>query len=74
MTDSSSHAATYGPKEWLYILLGPGLLLMALAAPFFGPFNARFGFGILLWMVWWWISAVVDIKLTCLVHCCPAKG
>lgn len=52
MTDSSSHAATYGPKEWLYILLGPGLLLMALAAPFFGPFNARFGFGILLWMVW----------------------
>lgn len=67
MTDSSSSAPTYGFKEWIYILMGPGLLLLALSLPFFGPFNARFGFGILLWMMWWWISAVVDIKITCLV-------
>jgi len=25
------------------------------------------GFGILFWMVWWWITTAVDIKLTCLV-------
>ena len=35
--------------------------------PLFGPVEARFGFGILFWMVWWWISAIVDIKVTCLV-------
>lgn len=52
--------------KWLLLFLGgPALLLVAL--PCFGPLNARFAFGILFWMVWWWVTTVVDIKLTCLV-------
>lgn len=54
-------------RRILLILSGPALLLLALCLPCFGPFNARFGFGILFWMVWWWITTAVDIKLTCLV-------
>lgn len=54
--------------KWLLLFLGgPALLLVALALPCFGPLNARFAFGILFWMVWWWVTTVVDIKLTCLV-------
>ena len=54
-------------KRLLLFLGGPALLLVALALPCFGPLNARFAFGILFWMVWWWVTTVVDIKLTCLV-------
>lgn len=54
-------------RRILLILLGPALLGLALCLPIFGPINARFGFGILFWMVCWWITTVVDIKLTCLV-------
>lgn len=54
-------------RRAILILSGPALLLAALCMPCFGPINARFGFGILFWMVWWWITPVVDIKLTCLV-------
>lgn len=54
--------------KWLLLFFGgPALLLVALALPCFGPLNARFAFGILFWMVWWWVTTVVDIKLTCLV-------
>ncbi|MTI84478.1 MAG: SLC13 family permease [Firmicutes bacterium] len=51
----------------LKILVGPLLLVVALMLPIFGPMEARLGFGIMFWMVYWWITAVVDIKLTCLV-------
>ena len=61
MSESSSSS------RLLYLLGGPALLLLALALPIFGPIESRFGFGILFWMVWWWITCVVDIKLTCLV-------
>lgn len=54
-------------RRLLLILSGPALLLITLCFPCFGPINARFGFGILFWMVWWWITTAVDIKLTCLV-------
>ena len=61
MSESSSSS------RLLHLLGGPALLLLALALPIFGPIESRFGFGILFWMVWWWITCVVDIKLTCLV-------
>lgn len=60
-------AGVYSIKDWLLIALGPALLLLCVSLPVFGPLNARFGFGILFWMVCWWITAVVDIKITCLV-------
>jgi len=53
--------------NWLYLLAGPGIFLITLALPIFGPLSARFGFGILFWMVYWWVTPVVDIKVTCLV-------
>lgn len=61
MSESSSSS------RLLYLLGGPALLLLALALPIFGSIESRFGFGILFWMVFWWITCVVDIKLTCLV-------
>lgn len=57
----------YTPKQWGYILIGPALLLLAICIPQFGTIESRFGFGILLWMVWWWITAIIDIKVTCLI-------
>jgi len=53
--------------SWLHLLAGPGIFLITLALPIFGPLNARFGFGILFWMVYWWVTTPVDIKITCLV-------
>lgn len=53
--------------RWLHTLAGPALLLITLALPFFGALNARFGFGIMFWMIYWWITTPVDIKITCLV-------
>lgn len=55
-----------GKKIFLF-LLGPILLGITLMMPMFGDINARFGFGILFWMIAWWVTTVVDIKLTCLV-------
>lgn len=51
----------------LYILLGPLIFLATLYIPIFGPLEARIGFGILFWMVFWWVTVAVDIKITCLV-------
>lgn len=48
-------------------LMGPVVFLVALALPFLGPMQARVGFGILFWMVYWWVTVAVDIKATCLV-------
>ena len=48
-------------------LMGPVLFLLALTMPFLGPMQARIGFGILFWMVYWWVTVAVDIKITCLV-------
>lgn len=67
MNDTLTVSAGYTGKDVACILLGPLLLLIALSIPAFGPMNARFGFGILFWMVCWWITAIVDIKVTCLV-------
>lgn len=53
--------------KFLNILLGPVIFLIALSLPVFGPIEARIGFGILFWMVFWWVTGAVDIKLTCLV-------
>jgi sodium-dependent dicarboxylate transporter 2/3/5 len=53
--------------RWLHILAGPAILLVALTLPFLGPLSARFGFGILFWMIYWWVTTPVDIKVTCLV-------
>src|SRR5262245_56263376 len=53
--------------RWLHIVAGPALFFVSLALPFLGPLNARFGFGILFWMVYWWVTVPVDIKVTCLV-------
>ncbi|MFZ5650361.1 MAG: SLC13 family permease [Bacillota bacterium] len=49
------------------IMIGPLLLIIALMLPFLGPIKARIGFGILFWMVYWWVTVAVDIKITCLV-------
>lgn len=67
MTDQPSTAAGLSGRQVFYVLLGPLLLIATLFMPMFGGMNARFGFGILFWMVWWWITAIVDIKVTCLV-------
>ncbi len=67
MSDFAPVSSGYSGKQWLCILAGPALLGLTLLMPLFGPLNARFGFGILFWMVWWWVSTVVDIKVTCLV-------
>lgn len=64
---SGINVSRYTPRQWLNILLGPALLILAVCLPQLGSVNARFGFGILFWMVWWWISAIIDIKVTCLV-------
>ena len=53
--------------RWFHVLAGPALFFVALALPVLGPLNARFGFGILFWMIYWWVSVPVDIKATCLV-------
>ena len=62
-----SHDSSMPIKQWLYIIGGPALLGLTLLMPCFGELNARFGFGILFWMIWWWVTTAVDIKLTCLV-------
>jgi sodium-dependent dicarboxylate transporter 2/3/5 len=53
--------------RWLHILAGPAIFFVSLALPFLGPLNARFGFGILFWMIYWWVTTPVDIKTTCFV-------
>lgn len=53
--------------KYLTILGGPLVFIIALMLPVFGPTNARIGFGILFWMVYWWVTVAVDIKITCLV-------
>jgi len=54
-------------RQRIHQIMGPILFLIALLLPFLGPMNARVGFGILFWMVYWWITVAVDIKVTCLV-------
>ncbi len=54
-------------QKWLHMLLGPAIFLAVQFIPLFGPQEARVGFGILFWMVYWWVTVAVDIKVTCLV-------
>lgn len=53
--------------KYLKIMAGPLLFFVTLMLPVFGPVEARIGFGILFWMVYWWVTAAVDMKVTCLV-------
>lgn len=53
--------------KYLRIAVGPLLFLVALLLPIFGPTEARIGFGILFWMVYWWVTDAIDMKITCLV-------
>ena len=67
MTDQLTESQAVDQRNWLHILLGPAIFLAVQFIPFFGPPNARMGFGILFWMVYWWVTVAVDIKVTCLV-------
>lgn len=51
----------------LHIVIGPALFFIALFLPVLGPAQARIGFGILFWMVYWWVTVAVDIKITSLI-------
>jgi len=53
--------------KFFHQAMGPILLLATLTFPTFGSVEARMGFGILFWMVYWWVTVAVDIKVTCLV-------
>jgi len=64
---SASAGSPDKSRNWLHILGGPAIFLIVLTLPIFGPLNARFGFGILFWMIYWWVTPSVDIKVTCLV-------
>lgn len=64
---SGGESVDASSMRWLHVLAGPAIFLIVLALPVFGPINARFGFGILFWMVYWWVTPSVDIKVTCLV-------
>ncbi|MBG0790253.1 MAG: anion permease [Desulfovibrionaceae bacterium] len=70
MTSIPSQTSTESPvalRSLIHKALGPLLFLLIQFIPFFGPPQARVGFGILVWMVYWWITVAVDIKFTCLV-------
>ncbi|MEG6550200.1 SLC13 family permease [Desulfocurvibacter africanus] len=67
MSESLVESQPGNGRNWLHILLGPAIFLAVQLLPFFGPPNARVGFGILFWMVYWWVTVAVDIKVTCLV-------
>jgi solute carrier family 13 (sodium-dependent dicarboxylate transporter), member 2/3/5 len=54
-------------RKWHHIVIGPAIFLSVQFLSFFGPQEARMGFGILFWMVYWWVTVAVDIKVTCLV-------
>jgi sodium-dependent dicarboxylate transporter 2/3/5 len=67
MDENTTTANGNGVTKRINQLMGPVLFLLALALPFLGPPQARIGFGILFWMVYWWVTVAVDIKITCLV-------
>lgn len=54
-------------SRFLHLIIGPIFFIVTQMIPFFGPENARIGFGIMFWMVYWWVTGPVDIKFTCLV-------
>ncbi len=54
-------------QNFLHIAMGPIIFVIVLMLPIFGDPQARVGFGILFWMVYWWVTVAVDIKVTCLV-------
>jgi solute carrier family 13 (sodium-dependent dicarboxylate transporter), member 2/3/5 len=67
MTENQVQSQSGNGRKWLHIVLGPAIFLAVQFLPMFGPENARVGFGILFWMVYWWVTVAVDIKVTCLV-------
>jgi len=56
-----------GTGKRVHQIMGPTVFVVALFLPVLGPVQARIGFGILFWMVYWWVTVAVDIKITCLV-------
>ena len=56
-----------GLGNGLKIAIGPILYFIALSLPFFGPLEARVGFGILFWIAYYWISGAVPINYTIIV-------
>lgn len=67
MKEESTQVQPGSAYNWFHILLGPAIFVATQFIPFLGPLNARMGFGILFWMVYWWVTVAVDIKVTCLV-------
>ena len=66
-TETSAASSGAASGKLLHLILGPAAFLLAQFLPFLGPPQARVGFGILFWMVYWWVTVAVDIKVTCLV-------
>lgn len=52
----------------LHIFAGPALFLLALVVPAGAvAYPIRCSFGLLLWMVWWWIARPVNLAVTALL-------
>lgn len=66
-TETTLPATGDNSGKLIHLVLGPAIFLLAQFLPFLGPPPARVGFGILFWMVYWWVTVAVDIKVTCLV-------
>jgi solute carrier family 13 (sodium-dependent dicarboxylate transporter), member 2/3/5 len=55
-------------RELLHLIAGPGLFLLVLLLPVgHATQPVRCGFGLLLWMVWWWVTAPVHLAVTALL-------
>lgn len=67
LASPAEQAADARRWQWVHFIAGPLILLAVLTLPIFGPVSARFGFGILFWMIYWWVTPHVDIKVTCIV-------
>jgi sodium-dependent dicarboxylate transporter 2/3/5 len=65
--ENNSASTINSEGKRIHQVIGPVLFLITLTLPFLGPMQARIGFGILFWMVYWWVTVAVDIKVTCLV-------
>jgi solute carrier family 13 (sodium-dependent dicarboxylate transporter), member 2/3/5 len=52
----------------LHLIAGPLAFLVVLLVPLPGmTFAIRTGFGLLLWMVWWWVTGPVHLAVTALL-------
>ncbi|MDI6906700.1 MAG: SLC13 family permease [Thermoanaerobacterales bacterium] len=51
-------------RNAIKIGIGPALYILALFMPFLGDLSARVGFGILVWVAYWWVSGAVPFFWT----------